>query len=153
MEIDLVIFSGFAIIDAFGILRGPTLQLTATVGSYQKYTITGSVDFRARVVRTHTVCTTPRLKTLTCFLLQKASAASTRLSVALVARAHPKLKYLLGICNIVSIAGSSREAGVNEQAEVPSDCDSWAKMQAVYVGRYIIGEYCWTSSEVSAGID
>ncbi|KAG5641817.1 hypothetical protein DXG03_004159 [Asterophora parasitica] len=166
----IVVFPGFAALDAFGPLDALNalshmfplnLYIVAAtldpVSTKAPHTPASRSDFAQSINPTHTFGSVPPLEVLLVPGGLGAVAPEIQSAIDFVAKVHPSLKYLFTVCNGAGIAA---RAGVLDGKRATTNKMWWShetgqrpQVKWVSHARWVVDGNIWTTSGVSAGLD
>ncbi|KAG6816539.1 hypothetical protein H0H87_005317 [Tephrocybe sp. NHM501043] len=166
----LVVFPGFAALDAYGPLDALTglstmLPLKLSILSemlepvstkFPEQKLLGS-DFGQSIVPTHKFASPPPLDVLIVPGGIGAADPSIQSAIDFVAKVYPSLQYLITVCNGAGIAArggvlDGKKATTNKMLWWP-ETSMREQVKWVAHARWVVDGNIWSSSGVSAGLD
>ncbi|KAG6840765.1 hypothetical protein C0991_004550 [Blastosporella zonata] len=166
----LIVFPGFASLDAFGPIDALTVismtfplklsiiaeTLDPVSTKFAEQTLVGS-DFGQSIVPTHTFASPPPLDVLIVPGGMGAKHPGIQSAIDFVAGIYPSLKYLVTVCNGAGIAA---RGGVLDGKRATTNKMAWwsetaqrTQVRWVPHARWVFDGNVWSSSGVSAGLD
>ncbi|KAG6908538.1 hypothetical protein DXG01_004309 [Tephrocybe rancida] len=166
----LVVFPGFAALDAFGPIEALTalslmfpLKLSIIAQTldpvstkFQQQSSAGS-DFGSSINPTHTFASPPPLDVLLIPGGAGTADPSIQSAIDFVAKTYPSLKYLITVCNGAGIAArggvlDGKRATTIKMAWWPETAQR-EQVKWVAHARWVVDGNIWSSSGISAGLD